>query len=58
MTEPGSFDDLMHLDAKGPGDFRRMYLVQSEQYRLDGSPSVPAQGNEATASLSTPTSRD
>jgi len=26
----------MRAEGDGPGLFRRMYLVQSEQYRLDG----------------------
>ncbi|MFG2792266.1 ABC transporter ATP-binding protein [Streptomyces sp. NPDC048419] len=35
IAEHGTFDHLMRTDGDGPGLFRRMYLVQSEQYRLD-----------------------
>ncbi|WP_329273097.1 ATP-binding cassette domain-containing protein [Streptomyces sp. NBC_01451] len=36
VAEHGTFEDLLRPDDDGPGLFRRMYLVQSEQYRLDG----------------------
>lgn len=36
VAEHGTFDDLMRAEGEGPGLFRRMYLVQSEQYRLEG----------------------
>lgn len=35
VAEHGTFEDLMRPDGDGPGLFRRMYLVQSDQYRLD-----------------------
>ncbi|WP_367326304.1 ABC transporter ATP-binding protein [Streptomyces sp. HUAS ZL42] len=35
IAEHGTFEHLMRTDQDGPGLFRRMYLVRSEQYRLD-----------------------
>ncbi len=35
VAEHGTFEALMRADGDGPGLFRRMYLVQSDQYRLD-----------------------
>ncbi|MGX4690539.1 ABC transporter ATP-binding protein [Streptomyces sp. JNUCC 63] len=44
VAEHGTFDELMRPDADGPGLFRRMYLVQAEQYRIDGqAAALPAQ---------------
>ncbi|GAA0929155.1 hypothetical protein GCM10009549_51930 [Streptomyces thermoalcalitolerans] len=43
VAEQGTFDELMRPDTDGPGLFRRMYLVQSEQYRLDGPAALSAQ---------------
>lgn len=45
VTEHGSFDDLMRHDGGGPENFRRMPLMQSEQYRLDGC-TLPAQNRQ------------
>lgn len=49
VVEQGTFDELMRPDTDGPGLFRRMYLVQSEQYRLDGSAALPAPQDDRTA---------
>ncbi|KRV50021.1 ABC transporter [Wenjunlia vitaminophila] len=53
IAEHGTFDDLMRL-GHGPGLFRRMYLTQSDQYRLDGH-AVPAQhdGHEVGSDTAT-----
>jgi ATP-binding cassette subfamily B protein len=48
VAEHGTFEELMRPDGEGPGLFRRMYLVQSEQYRVDGG-TVPAQGGPVGA---------
>jgi ATP-binding cassette, subfamily B, bacterial len=42
LAESGSFEALMDEGADGPGLFRQMYLMQSEQYRLDRIP-MPGQ---------------
>ncbi|MET8679343.1 ABC transporter ATP-binding protein [Streptomyces sp. NPDC004647] len=42
LVESGSFASLMADDHTGPKIFRQMFLLQSEQYRLDGH-TVPAQ---------------
>jgi ATP-binding cassette subfamily B protein len=46
IAEHGTFEHLMRTDGDGPGLFRRMYLVQSEQYRLDEH-SLPRQNATA-----------
>ncbi|MBC9717830.1 ABC transporter ATP-binding protein [Streptomyces sp. TRM66268-LWL] len=43
VTEHGTFDALMRADGDGPGQFRRMYKVQSEQYHLAESVELPTQ---------------
>lgn len=49
VVEHGAFDELMRPDADGPGLFRRMYLVQAEQYRLDGPATLPTQQGHPAA---------
>ncbi|WP_079189257.1 ABC transporter ATP-binding protein [Streptomyces kebangsaanensis] len=50
VAEHGTFDELMRPDADGPGLFRRMYLVQAEQYRVDGrTAALPAQQGHPAA---------
>jgi hypothetical protein len=50
VAEHGTFDGLMRPDADGPGLFRRMYLVQAEQYRVDGQvAALPAQQGRPAA---------
>ncbi|WP_236244243.1 ABC transporter ATP-binding protein [Streptomyces sp. CC210A] len=47
VAEHGTFEDLMNPNATDPGLFRRMYLIQSDQYRLDGH-ILPAQNGSTT----------
>ena len=42
----------MRTDSDGPGLFRRMYLVQSEQYRLDDH-NLPRQNGAPTKNHAT-----
>ncbi|MGP4003972.1 ABC transporter ATP-binding protein [Streptomyces sp. 8N706] len=42
LAESGTFTSLMADDAEGPGIFRDLYRIQSDQYRLD-RPTVPVQ---------------
>ncbi|MFE9172489.1 ABC transporter ATP-binding protein [Streptomyces kebangsaanensis] len=50
VAEHGTFEELMRPDADGPGLFRRMYLVQAEQYRVDGrTAALPAQQGHPAA---------
>ncbi|MFJ9542624.1 ABC transporter ATP-binding protein [Streptomyces sp. NPDC101225] len=52
IAEHGTFDHLMRTDSDGPGLFRRMYLVQSEQYRLDDH-NLPRQNGAPTKNHAT-----
>ncbi|MFI5759295.1 ATP-binding cassette domain-containing protein [Streptomyces sp. NPDC051569] len=46
LVEAGDFASLMADDHEGPGLFRELFSLQSEQYRL-GGPGVPGQGSGA-----------
>ncbi|MFD5030815.1 ABC transporter ATP-binding protein [Streptomyces sp. NPDC058220] len=48
LVEAGDFTSLMADDHEGPGLFRELFSLQSEQYRT-GGPEVPAQRGPAAA---------
>ncbi|MFJ1747630.1 ABC transporter ATP-binding protein [Streptomyces sp. NPDC088116] len=53
LVEAGDFTSLMADGHQGPGLFRELFTLQSEQYRT-GGPAVPAQSGPAMADEAAP----